>query len=248
MVGIRLFVVCLIGVCLASAGAAGSRAADIDSAKGDRLVGQRLLDAMSGATLEYSHAWSNVVVQFRRDGTVAGGHQTADVGITGKWWVEDDQICVDLISTLAVSSGCYLFVLDGGTLNWYDLNGDWAETSSYVKPDAPASALATGPTGGGRLTGAELSSVFSDARIELRQRGQSRSIQYNADGSLLQTFQSVRDTGEWWVDGDRLCSRWADGNLMRPSRARCYSVAKEGEIVKFFRPDGSIDRQGRYVQ
>ncbi len=80
------------------------------------------------------------------------------------------------------------------------------------------------------LSGQELSSLFAHERkIAFERTGYTGTALLAADRTFEVTVPRLgRDTGEWWLDEDQICSRWV---RFRQGRTLCAIVGKS--------PDGT---------
>jgi peptidoglycan hydrolase-like protein with peptidoglycan-binding domain len=102
------------------------------------------------------------------------------------------------------------------------------------------SVLSMTASGGPTLTGAELKALFSGGtQSGFTERGERFEGVFSANGTMVATvdFGMHRDTGRWWVRGDRFCNqwrRWVDG------KTRCSTVEHiEDNKYRQHRDDGS---------
>jgi hypothetical protein len=95
------------------------------------------------------------------------------------------------------------------------------------------------------LAGGELGRTVSGRRIYLATPlGGEFPLYYRADGRVdgsgeavgLGRFMAPKDSGRWWVAGDKLCQKWTswyDGKTF------CFTLRKEaGDQVAWTRDDG----------
>lgn len=95
------------------------------------------------------------------------------------------------------------------------------------------------------VKGEELRNLIGGKRVHLRTPyGVELPLRYRADGKVegdvsriaLASMFAPRETGQWWVDGDRLCQQWPswyDGKRL------CFTVTPTGEgRIAWVREDG----------
>lgn len=104
---------------------------------------------------------------------------------------------------------------------------------------APISAVAE------QLAGNELKSLVTGKRIYLATPfGGEFPLNYKPSGAVtgdgtalgLGRFLAPKETGRWWVRGDRLCQQWPTWYDGKPS---CFQIKKTGErTINWVRQDG----------
>jgi CubicO group peptidase (beta-lactamase class C family) len=94
----------------------------IGSAKGVRLGADNLQETLAGSTVRSGSGAGEIVASFAEDGTLplSAGGSLID---TGKWWVEDDKLCVQFTNPDVGAGGCSYVVLDRRTITLFDLDG-----------------------------------------------------------------------------------------------------------------------------
>lgn len=105
--------------------------------------------------------------------------------------------------------------------------------------------LFTAEAGAEALAGGELGKIVSGRRIYLATPlGGEFPLYYRADGQVdgsgeavgLGRFMAPKDSGRWWVAGDKLCQKWTswyDGKTF------CFTLKKEGgDRLAWTRDDG----------
>jgi CubicO group peptidase (beta-lactamase class C family) len=94
----------------------------LESAKGVRLSADNLQETLAGSTVRSGSGAGEVVVSFAEDRTLplSVGGSLID---TGKWWVEDDKLCVQFTNPDVGAGGCSYVVLDRRTITLFDLDG-----------------------------------------------------------------------------------------------------------------------------
>jgi hypothetical protein len=92
----------------------------IDSTPGVRLTAENLRETLEGSTARRGGGAGEVVASFEKDGTLplSLGGSLVD---TGKWWVEEDKLCVQFTNP-DIEGGCNYVVLDGPTMSLFDLD------------------------------------------------------------------------------------------------------------------------------
>lgn len=84
-----------------------------------------------------------------------------------------------------------------------------------------------------KLTGAELKAQFNGALIEMdTPLGTKIPVRFGTDGlvsgeagDLAPLLGSAKDRGRWWIEGDRICSKWFRWFDAEP---QCLSVQQDG--------------------
>jgi hypothetical protein len=87
-----------------------------------------------------------------------------------------------------------------------------------------ASVLATMPAYAVEqsLSGEELQAMVTDVDIEFSGRGLSGVTNYRLDGTATTKLTiGLSDHGNWWLDGDQVCTRW---QRFRSGEASCFTV------------------------
>ncbi len=87
-----------------------------------------------------------------------------------------------------------------------------------------ASVLATMPAYAAEqpLSGEELQAMVTDVDIEFSGRGLSGVTSYRLDGTATTKLTiGFSDSGNWWLDGDQVCTRW---ERFRRGEASCFTV------------------------
>jgi hypothetical protein len=93
----------------------------IESAQGVRLTAEGILETVAGSTVWHKAGSREETVSVSQDGTVAVSQAGVLLG-TGEWWLEGDTYC-QVFARLDPGATCYQLVLDGSTLQAFDLNG-----------------------------------------------------------------------------------------------------------------------------
>ncbi len=90
-----------------------------------------------------------------------------------------------------------------------------------------------------KLTGPEIKAAYSDAKTIFTNSGGTWLVVWKADGTMTgirKNKEDFPDKGKWWVKGDTFCREWG---YWMGGIERCFGVTLDGEIVKWWRTDGS---------
>ncbi len=104
------------------------RAPRVEARRERRLMGPEIRLVHAGNTLDAFKSEngqlieSDNVVRFRADGTMSG-HTEAGQSDTGKWWVEDDQLCRRWQRWQKSKPGCFTIMLIGNRVRWVKNDG-----------------------------------------------------------------------------------------------------------------------------
>ena len=108
-----------------------------------------------------------------------------------------------------------------------------------------AMALPAGPAAAEKLSGAALQSFISGKRVYLAvPLGGELPLTYHRSGMVdgsgeavgLGRYMTPKDSGRWWLAGDRLCQRWKQ---WYDGRTFCFTVTKtSGNTIRWVRDDG----------
>ena len=108
-----------------------------------------------------------------------------------------------------------------------------------------ASAMLALPAGAGEnLAGGALKKLVSGKRVYLAAPGGEFPINYRASGKVdgsgealgLARFLQPKDSGRWWVDGERLCQQWTS---WYGGKQFCFTVQSTGPgAINWRRDDG----------
>jgi len=103
----------------------------IDLAQGLHMTAEELNEVLPGSTLWQEESIGELVASIMEDGTLL---LTLDGKLLddGKWWVEDDMLCV-AFSNPDIGGGCEYVVLEGGTMKFYGVAGLLSSTYEYSK-------------------------------------------------------------------------------------------------------------------
>jgi hypothetical protein len=110
---------------------------------------------------------------------------------------------------------------------------------------AVLAALAATPAAASTLTGPEIRQAVTGKRIYLAvPLGGEFPLYYRPDGRIdgsgeavgLGRFLKPKDSGRWWVAGDRLCQKW---QTWYDGKTFCFTLASRGgDKVAWARDDG----------
>ncbi len=102
---------------------------------------------------------------------------------------------------------------------------------ALMSPDALA--------GEKKLTGDEIKAAFSGAKTSITTGLGTFLHVWKADGTMTGEEEQTgywQDEGKWWVNSDRFCRQWT---YWIGGKAECFGVTLDGELVKWWRADGS---------
>jgi len=116
---------------------------------------------------------------------------------------------------------------------------------SRVMPVCVLAILAAAPASASTLTGPEIRQTVTGKRIYLSvPMGGEFPLYYRPDGRIdgsgeavgLGRFLKPKDSGRWWVAGDRLCQKW---QTWYDGKTFCFTLANRGgDKVAWARDDG----------
>ena len=108
-----------------------------------------------------------------------------------------------------------------------------------------ALALLAVPAAAEKLSGAALQSFISGKRVYLAvPLGGELPLTYHRGGMVdgsgeavgLGRYMTPKDSGRWWVSGDRLCQKWKQ---WYKGRTFCFTVTKtSANTIRWVRDDG----------
>ena len=87
------------------------------------------------------------------------------------------------------------------------------------------------------LTGVEIKSMFTNARVYYRIQQWDGITDYKSDGAMSGTLGDQSDTGRWWVEGDKYCRQWKRWN---DGKKRCATVVINGDRSIFRFDNGQV--------
>ena len=94
------------------------------------------------------------------------------------------------------------------------------------------------------VSGAALKTLVSGKRVYLAAPGGEFPLNYRSSGVVdgtgealgLGKFLQPKDSGTWWVDGDKLCQKWTSWYDGKPF---CFTIQKTGaNSISWRRDDG----------
>ena len=95
------------------------------------------------------------------------------------------------------------------------------------------------------LQGDALEQAVAGKVVYMSTEGGTVPIHYKANKTMSGKLQMVtavlaisqpkRDSGTWWVDGERLCQRWS---RWLEGKTHCYKLQRDGNNVLWERNDG----------
>lgn len=94
----------------------------IEAAKGIRLTADNLQETLAGSIAQVATGAGEVVLSFSKDGAMSLSVGEALID-TGKWWTEEDKLCIQFTDPDLEGGGCYSAVLDGTTIKLFDPDG-----------------------------------------------------------------------------------------------------------------------------
>lgn len=125
----------VLSLILALAGSRSSISAEeIDAAKGERLVGDRLKEAFSGGYYYIPYGSIEVGLQFSPDGEM-NGDAAGSLADNGKWWIQEDRLCRKWFGPFIEfgPENCFAVFLDGNVMTWYYPDGSLGFKGRYMK-------------------------------------------------------------------------------------------------------------------
>lgn len=97
------------------------------------------------------------------------------------------------------------------------------------------------------LHGDEIRRLMPSGKLQgINGYGNPYTIVYSADGAISGVAgkaDEYRDSGKWWVEGDRFCRQyrvWFDG------RAACFGVSLDGDAIGFYDAGGRLVSSGSF--
>ncbi len=107
-----------------------------------------------------------------------------------------------------------------------------AVSAALLLAFSPAFAETLDTAAGKRLSAEELPALFSDrAHRGTSDSGTTWAVEYKADGKMYGKVRDARDSGKWWLMGDRACREWAS---LGGGEKVCFTIVKDGETYKYF--------------
>ncbi len=114
-----------------------------------------------------------------------------------------------------------------------------------LAPVAVLAAISVAPAAASTLSGTEIRQTVTGKRIYLSvPMGGEFPLYYRPDGRIdgsgeavgLGRFLKPKDSGRWWVAGDRLCQKW---QTWYDGKTFCFTLASRGgDKVAWARDDG----------
>jgi hypothetical protein len=114
-----------------------------------------------------------------------------------------------------------------------------------LAPVAVLAAISVAPAAASTLSGTEIRQTVTGKRIYLSvPMGGEFPLYYRPDGRIdgsgeavgLGRFLKPKDSGRWWVAGDRLCQKW---QTWYDGKTFCFTLASRGgDKVVWARDDG----------
>lgn len=97
----------------------------LEAAKGIQVTANNLQEAWGESTIRH---WDGpegqYIVSYSPDGTMTfTARESGELVDTGKWWAEGDKVCRQWDELNGGEKACGIIVLEGTTLQWFDLNG-----------------------------------------------------------------------------------------------------------------------------
>jgi len=97
----------------------------LEAAKGIQVAADNLQEAWGESTIRH---WDGpegqYIVSYSPDGTMTfTARESGELVDTGKWWAEGDKVCRQWDELNGGEKACGIIVLEGTTLQWFDLNG-----------------------------------------------------------------------------------------------------------------------------
>ena len=108
---------------------------------------------------------------------------------------------------------------------------------------AGAMVAVAAPAAAAQMDGGEIRSAVAGKRVFLQvPLGGEFPLYYRANGRVDGTGEAVglgkymqpKDSGRWWVDGDRLCQQW---QAWYDGRVFCFTLTRAGEGQLAWRRD-----------
>lgn len=114
---------------------------------------------------------------------------------------------------------------------------------------AAGAAPATADTG--PMSGKEIRAAVSGNRIFLQTPlGGEFPLYYRKDGVVdgsgealgLGRFMAPKDSGKWWIKGDRLCQQWQE---WYDGKQQCFVLRRTGQTSLYWKRDDGLEGEAR---
>ena len=88
-----------------------------------------------------------------------------------------------------------------------------------------------------KLTGAEITSMFTNATVYWKWDRWDAITIFKAGGAMQGTIGNRSDTGRWWVSGEKYCRQW---NQWNNAKKRCATIGIDGDKAVYHFDDGQV--------
>jgi hypothetical protein len=97
----------------------------IEAVEGVQVTADNLCETWGESTIRHLDGLKEQnITSYAPDGTMTVTvRESGELVDTGKWWVEGDKVCRQWDELDEGEKACFYVVLDGTTLQWFDLNG-----------------------------------------------------------------------------------------------------------------------------
>lgn len=118
----------------------------------------------------------------------------------------------------------------------------WLILDAAGEPEIGESPFIESATGV-RLTADKLQETVAGITVRIADGSGDIEVSFAQDGTLSVSLAGTQvDTGNWWVEDDKLCSQFTDPG----AEGGCYYVVLDGTTIKLFDLDGVLEIECEY--